>query len=92
MSESTVEKACAVIPLRPAVTNAPADERVASMIDMLQEHLRLVRNGELRSLALVSVSADGSAIGTQWSCAHGDPATLIGKLTVLAHDLIAARQ
>jgi hypothetical protein len=34
------------------------------MIDLLQEHLRLAREGKLRSLAVVSVSANGSAIGT----------------------------
>jgi hypothetical protein len=62
------------------------------MIEILQEHLKLVREGQVRSLALVAVSADGSAIGTQWSCAHGDTATLIGKLTVLAHDMMAARR
>ena len=62
------------------------------MIDLLQEHLALAREGKLRSIAVVSVSADGAAIGTQWSCAHGDSASLIGKLTVLAHDLMAARQ
>jgi hypothetical protein len=80
-----------VIRLRP-VTNAPADEGVASMIDVLQEHLKLAREGKLRSVAIVSVSDDGSAIGTQWSCAHGDLAMLIGKLTVLAHDMMAARR
>jgi hypothetical protein len=79
-----------VIRLRPVVS-APADESTASMVDILLEHLRLVRDGRLRSLAIVSVSADGSAIGTQWSCAQGHPAALIGKLTVLAHDLMAAR-
>ena len=88
MTESTVHKLRTML----VVTNTPADERMAAMIDVLQEHLQLVRKGEIRSLALVSVSADGSAIGTQWSCAHGDPATLIGKLTVLAHDMMAARQ
>ena len=62
------------------------------MIDLLQEHLRLAREGQLRSLAVVSVSADGSAIGTQWSCDPGDMASLIGKLTVLTHDLMAARK
>jgi hypothetical protein len=46
----------------------------------------------MRSLAVVSVSADGSAIGTQWSCDPGDMASLIGKLTVLTHDLMAARK
>jgi hypothetical protein len=46
----------------------------------------------LRSLAVVSVSSDGAAIGTQWSCSHGDAASLIGKLTVLTHDLMAARK
>jgi len=92
MSESTVEKSHTVISLRPVVTDAPVDERLASMIDVLHEHLKLVRDGQLRSLALVSVSADGSAIGTQWSCVHADLATLIGKLTVLAHDMMAARR
>jgi hypothetical protein len=35
---------------------------------------------------------DGAAIGTQWSCSNGDSASLIGKLTVLTHDLMAARE
>lgn len=74
------------------VRDAPPDTAAASMIDLLQEHLMLAREGKLRSLAIVSVSADGSAIGTQWSCQHGDAAGLIGKLTVLAHDLMAARK
>ncbi len=77
--------------LQPIAT-APVDENTASMIELLQEHLKLAREGKLRSLAVVSVSADGSAIGTQWSCQHGDTASLIGKLTVLTHDLMAARQ
>ena len=80
----------AVSQLHP-VTSPPVDAQTASMIDLLQEHLRLAREGKLRSLAVVSVSADGSAIGTQWSCEHGDTASLIGKLTVLAHDLMASR-
>ena len=75
-----------------SVEEAPADENVAQIIDLLQEHLRLAREGKLRSVAVVSVSADGAAIGTQWSCAYGDSASLIGKLTVLAHDLMSARK
>lgn len=75
-----------------SVAAPPVDENTASMIDLLQEHLRLAREGKLRSLAVVSVSADGSAIGTQWSCDPGDMASLIGKLTVLTHDLMAARK
>ncbi len=81
----------AVTPLR-AVTSVQADESVASMIEVLQEHLKLARGGQLRSLAIVSVSADGASIGTQWSCSHGDSASLIGKLTVLTHDLMASRE
>ncbi len=77
--------------LRP-IAAAPVDEDAASMIEVLQEHLKLARAGKLRSLAVVSVSADGAAIGTQWSCAPGDTASLIGKLTVLTHDLMAARR
>jgi hypothetical protein len=63
-----------------------------SIIEVLQEHLALAREGKLRSVAVVLVSADGAAIGTQWSCAHGDIASLIGKLTVLTHDMMAALQ
>ena len=73
------------------VADAPADESVASIIDVLQENLRMAREGRLRSIAVVTVSSDGAAIGTQWSCAHGDSASLIGKLTVLTHDLMSAR-
>ena len=74
------------------VTDVPADEDTATMIEMLQEHLKLVREGKMRSLAIVSVSQDGASIGTQWSCGQGDSASLIGKLTVLTHDLMAARE
>ena len=80
-----------VAKLRP-VNTPPVDENTASMIDLLQEHLRLAREGKLRSLAVVSVSSDGAAIGTQWSCDPSDMASLIGKLTVLTHDLMAARK
>jgi hypothetical protein len=76
----------------PAAPEAQADKATASIIEVLQEHLALAREGRLRSVAVVSVSADGSAIGTQWSCATGDIATLIGKLIVLTHDMMAARQ
>ncbi len=81
----------AATPLR-LVVEAPADERTGQMVEMLQEHLRLVREGRLRSLAIVSISQDGAHIGTQWSCGDGDSASLIGKLTVLTHDLMASRE
>ena len=74
------------------VRDAPADAGAASMISILQHHLRMAREGQIRSLAIVSVSADGAAIGTEWSCEHGDNASLIGKLAVLTHDLMAARK
>ena len=88
---SDTQEKRSVAKLRP-VFAPPIDEATASMIDLLQEHLKLAREGKLRSLAVVSVSADGAAIGTQWSCAHGDTASLIDKLTVLTHDLMAARK
>jgi hypothetical protein len=90
MSETMMERR-GVAMLRP-VSNAPVDENTASMIEILQEHLKLAREGKLRSLAVVSVSTDGSAIGTQWSCSHGDITSLIGKLTVLTHDMMASRK
>jgi hypothetical protein len=74
------------------VSDAPADENVASIIDVLQQQLALARAGKLRSVAVVAVSSDGAAICTQWSCAPGDTASLIGKLAVLTHDLMAARK
>ena len=91
MNEKPAHAEQSVAHLR-SIAPTPVDENSASMIDLLQEHLKLAREGKLRSLAIVSVSSDGSAIGTQWSCAHGDAASLIGKLTVLAHDLMSARQ
>lgn len=91
MNDTHVAQQETVIKLHPVAT-PPADENAASMIDLLQEHLRLARKGKLRSLAVVSVTSDGSAIGTQWSCDPGDMASLIGKLTVLTHDLMAARR
>ena len=91
MSNKRSNSRSSVTALR-VVTDAPADETMAQMVEMLQEHLKLVREGKLRSLALVSVSADGGAVGTQWSCSKGDSASLIGKLAVLTHDLMAARE
>lgn len=76
----------------PRAVEAPADKETASIIDILTAHLALAREGKLRSVAVVSVSTDGATIGTQWSCTEGDPASLIGKLTVLTHDLMAARR
>jgi hypothetical protein len=75
----------------PRAVDIGTDQNISSMIEVLQEHLRLAREGKLRSVAIVSVSADGAGIGTQWSCTHGDTAALIGKLTVLTHDMMAAR-
>ena len=89
MSDTQANQRTPITNLR-SVTASPVDENTASMIDLLQEHLRLAREGKLRSLAVVSVSADGSAIGTQWSCEPTDMASLIGELTILTHDLMAA--
>lgn len=91
MSQSRSNSQGKVHTLR-SVTTEPVDAEAASMIEILQEHLALARAGKLRSVAVVSVSADGAAIGTQWSCSNGDSASLIGKLTVLTHDLMSARE
>jgi hypothetical protein len=91
MNETSAERVSAPIMLRP-VSDAKADANVASMIDVLQEQLRLAREGKLRSVAVVSVSSEGTSIGTHWSCHAEDLASLIGKLTVLTHDLMAARR
>ena len=91
MSSKSPERLSSVTALH-VVMDASADENTAQMIEMLLEHLKLVRDGKLRSLAIVSVSQDGAAIGTQWSCGHSDSASLIGKLAVLTHDLMASRE
>jgi hypothetical protein len=90
-SESTKQPPGAARALR-TIASPPVTDEVASIIDLLQEHLRLAREGKLRSVAVVSVSDDGAAIGTQWSCAPGDLAGLVGMLTVLTHDIMAARR
>jgi hypothetical protein len=79
------------VAIRLRAVEAPADENIASLVNLLQEQLQLARAGKLRSLAVVSVSSDGASIGTQWSGTPDDLASLIGKLTVLTHDLMAAR-
>ncbi len=91
MSDTQANQRTPITNLR-SVTISPVDENTASMVDLLQDHLRLACEGKLRSLAIVSVSGDGSAIGTQWSCEPADMASLIGKLTILTHDLMAARR
>ena len=91
MSETAQRTQTTISALR-AVTSAPLDENASSLIDLLQDHLKLAREGQLRSLAVVSMSSDGAAIGTQWSCSPQDIISLMGKLTVLTHDLMAARE
>jgi len=76
----------------PTRVSAEPDETIASVIEVLQDQLALAREGKLRSVAVVTVSADGEAVGTQWSCKHTDITGLIGKLTVLTHDLMASRK
>ena len=79
-------------PFPPRLAPATPDADIASMIEVLQDQLALAREGKLRSVAVVSVSTDGEAVGTQWSCKGSDVTGLIGKLTVLTHDLMAARK
>ena len=81
-----------VVPFPARVAPAVPDADTASVIAVLQDQLVLAREGKLRSVAVVSVSADGEAIGTQWSCQGADITGLIGKLTVLTHDMMAARK
>ncbi|MGU3361545.1 hypothetical protein ACLBWX_14525 [Methylobacterium sp. M6A4_1b] len=80
------------MPFPPRIAPTTPDADIASMIEVLQDQLALAREGKLRSVAVVSVSSDGEAIGTQWSCKGADVTGLIGKLTVLTHDLMAARR
>ena len=81
-----------VVPFPAHIAPIVADEDTASVIAVLQDQLALAREGRLRSVAVVSVSTDGEAIGTHWSCKGGDISSLIGKLTVLTHDMMAARK
>ena len=81
-----------VVPFPPRMASTSPNADIASMIEVLQDQLALAREGKLRSVAVVSVSADGDAVGTQWSCKGTDVTGLIGKLTVLTHDLMSARR
>ncbi|WP_373876018.1 hypothetical protein, partial [Methylobacterium soli] len=56
-----------VVAFTPRVAPVEPDENLASIIEVLQDQLALAREGKLRSLAVVSVTADGGAVGTQWS-------------------------
>lgn len=92
MSKQGQPTSAEVISFPPRVALTTPDADIASMIEVLQDQLAMAREGKLRSVAVVSVSADGEAIGTQWSCKGADVTGLIGKLTVLTHDLMAARK
>ncbi|MFC5554322.1 hypothetical protein [Methylobacterium iners] len=92
MSKYGPPNSATVIPFSPRVAPASPDADIASVIKVLQDQLALAREGKLRSVAVVSVSADGEAVGTQWSCKGADITGLIGKLTVLTHDMMAARR
>ncbi len=59
MSDTQANQRTPITNLR-SVTASPVDENTASMVDLLQDHLRLACEGKLRSLAIVSVSGDGS--------------------------------
>ena len=82
----------AILPFPVKIAPAIVNEDITSIIAVLQDQLTLARDGKLRSIAVVSVSADGGAIGTQWSCKDSDITGLIGKLTVLTHDMMAVRK
>lgn len=75
----------------PRPVDAPADKHQGDVIDMLQGALAEAREGQFRSVAIVTVSDDGKAVGTRWAMKTGDTTTVIGKLTALIHDLLAAR-
>ncbi|MGV7032806.1 hypothetical protein [Methylobacterium symbioticum] len=92
MSERHRSSENAAVVAFPTRVSAEPDETIASVIEVLQDQLALAREGKLRSVAVVTVSADGEAVGTQWSCKHTDITGLIGKLTVLTHDLMASRK
>ena len=69
--EQGCDQSGTVIGFPRAVTDAVKDETVASIVDVLQEQLYFAREGKLRSVAVVSVSADGRPSPTQRSCNHG---------------------
>jgi hypothetical protein len=67
-----------------------ADEGARAVIRTLETQLALARNGKLRSIALASISSDGSAIQTGCSCDHDDVPSLAETLTHLARDIARA--
>lgn len=70
---------------RGAIRNADA----LSVLAVLQDQLALARSGNLRSIALASVSADGQAVVTRCSCASSDLADLAEMLRTLAQEMTA---
>ena len=67
-----------------------ADEGVRAVIAALEAQLALARDGKLRSIALASVSADGTAVRTGCSCDQDDAPSLAEVLEILARDIAAA--
>jgi hypothetical protein len=62
------------------------------MTRMLQEHLKLVYEGKLRSL-VVSLRVGCWYLGhARWSCSNADSASVVGELAVLTRGLIAGRE
>src|SRR3954467_6955362 len=73
-----------VISFPGAARQGRGDDGARAVIRTLETQLALARNGRLRSIALASISSDGSAIQTGCSCDHDNATSLAGTLAHLA--------
>jgi hypothetical protein len=67
----------------------PMSERAEALIPAVEELLKRVRSGELRSLAWVGVSEDGTSTPTFWDLEDGDSLKVI--FAILQTDIITSR-
>jgi hypothetical protein len=79
-----------VISFPRAARQSRVDDGARAVIRTLETQLALARNGRLRSIALASISSDGSAIQTGCSCDHDDAPSLAETLAHLARDIASA--
>ena len=79
-----------VISFPGAARQSRVDDGARAVIRTLETLLALARNGRLRSIALASISSDGSAIQTGCSCDHDDAPSLAETLAHLARYIASA--
>lgn len=75
----------------PKPVDAPPSERAAGVIEALQYMLEAARAGEITSVCIAALNADGTGVRTTWNVEGKDATLLVGHLAAIQHDLLAGR-